>query len=57
LIGLVVDSGNGVKNIVPVIDGYSFPHATKRMSIAEHHISSYLIEILFWQGYEHHILK
>lgn len=51
LTGLVVDSGDGVTNIVPVIDGYSFPHATKRVNIAGHHITSYLIELLLRRGY------
>ncbi|GLJ30075.1 hypothetical protein SUGI_0594720 [Cryptomeria japonica] len=51
LTGLVVDSGDGVTNIVPVIDGYSFPHATKRVNIAGRHITSYLIELLLRRGY------
>lgn len=51
LTGLVVDSGDGVTNIVPVIDGYSFPHATKRVNVAGHHITSYLIELLLRRGY------
>ena len=34
-----------------VIDGYSFPHASKRVNIAGHHITSYLIEPLLRRGY------
>ncbi|WJX61291.1 Actin-related protein 2, variant 3 [Trifolium repens] len=32
LIGLLIDSGNGVTHVVPVVDGYSFPYLTKRMN-------------------------
>ncbi|XP_024537563.1 actin-related protein 2 [Selaginella moellendorffii] len=51
LTGLVVDSGDGVTHIVPVVDGYSFPHLTKRMNIAGRHVTSYLIDLLLRRGY------
>lgn len=36
---------------VPVVDGYSFPHLTKRMNVAGRHITSYLVDLLFRRGY------
>lgn len=35
---------------VPVVDGYSFPHLTKRMNIAGRHITSYLVDLLLRRG-------
>lgn len=35
---------------VPVVDGYSFPHLTKRLNIAGRHITSYLIDLLLRRG-------
>ncbi|KAL0450819.1 UNVERIFIED_CONTAM: Actin-related protein 2 [Sesamum latifolium] len=46
LTGLVIDSGDGVTHVVPVVDGYSFPHLTKRMNVAGRHITSYLVDLL-----------
>ncbi|XP_019416809.1 PREDICTED: actin-related protein 2-like isoform X3 [Lupinus angustifolius] len=51
LTGLVVDSGDGVTHVAPVVDGYSFPHLTKRMNVAGRHITSYLIDLLSRRGY------
>jgi actin-related protein len=34
LIGVVVDSGDGVTHICPVYEGFALPHLTKRMDIA-----------------------
>eukprot|EP00897_Mesotaenium_endlicherianum_P001146 jgi/Mesen1/11031/ME000098S10429 len=51
LTGLVVDSGDGVTHVVPVVDGYAFPHLTKRMGIAGRHITSYLVDLLLRRGY------
>ncbi|KAL7257152.1 hypothetical protein ACSBR1_010974 [Camellia fascicularis] len=35
---------------VPVVDGYSFPHLTKRMNVAGRHITSYLVYLLQRRG-------
>lgn len=35
---------------VPVVDGYSFPHLTKRMNVAGRHITSYLVDLLLRRG-------
>ncbi|GFP99004.1 actin-related protein 2 [Phtheirospermum japonicum] len=50
LTGLVIDSGDGVTHVVPVVDGYSFPHLTKRMNVAGRHITSYLVDLLMRRG-------
>ncbi|MCO5556904.1 hypothetical protein L7F22_010459 [Adiantum nelumboides] len=51
LTGLVVDSGDGVTHVVPVVDGFSFPHSTKQIKIAGRQITSYLIDLLLRRGY------
>ncbi|KAM1009176.1 hypothetical protein ACFX13_045479 [Malus domestica] len=51
LTGLVIDCGDGVTHVVPVVDGYSFPHLTKRMNVAGRHITSYLVDLLSRRGY------
>ncbi|XP_074265907.1 actin-related protein 2-like [Silene latifolia] len=51
LTGLVIDSGDGVTHVVPVVDGYSFPHLTKRMNVAGRHVTSYLVDLLTRRGY------
>lgn len=42
---------------VPVVDGYSFPHLTKRMNVAGRHITSYLVDLLQRRGWEFFYLK
>ena len=44
--GLVLSSGEEVTNIVPVYEGYSLPHAVRRIMIAGKDITKYLIKIL-----------
>jgi actin-related protein 2 len=36
---------------VPVVDGFSYPHITKRMNVAGRHITSYLVDLLSRRGY------
>ena len=49
--GVVVDSGDGVTHIVPIYDGFSLPHLTKRLDIAGRDITKQLCKLLFHRGY------
>ncbi|PVV00357.1 hypothetical protein BB560_005268 [Smittium megazygosporum] len=52
LTGVVIDSGDGVSHIIPVYQGYSMPHLTKRLDVAGRHVTRYLIKLLQQRGYE-----
>ncbi|KAJ1678475.1 Arp2/3 complex subunit, actin nucleation center, partial [Spiromyces aspiralis] len=49
--GVVVDSGDGVTHIIPVVDGHAFPQLTKRLDVAGRHVTNYLIKLLQLRGY------
>ena len=49
--GVVVDSGDGVTHICPVVDGFGITHTTKRLDVAGRDITDYLIKLLFLRGY------
>lgn len=44
--GLVVDSGEGVTQLVPIFDGFSLPHAVTRLDVAGVELTDYLTKLL-----------
>jgi actin-related protein 2 len=50
LTGVVVDIGDGVTHICPVIDGFCLQNAIARLNIAGRDITRYLIRLLLLRG-------
>lgn len=61
--GVVLDSGDGVTQVVPVYEGYAIPNAIRRMDVAGRCISKNLLLLLRKSGYnfisssEHEIVR
>ena len=51
--GLVLDSGDGVTHIIPVVDGCVIKHAalSGRLNLAGRHVTKYLVKLLGMRGY------
>lgn len=47
----VLDSGDGVSNVIPVVNGYVLSNQIKRSNLAGKEITKHLIKLLFLRGY------
>ena len=48
---LIFESGEGVSHIVPVFEGYTFPHSIRRLDLGGCDLTDYLVRMLADRGY------
>ena len=48
---MVVDSGYDVSHIVPIYEGFTVPHAIKRLDFGGHHLTKLMVKDLHARGY------
>ena len=49
--GTVLDSGEGISHVVPIYEGYFFPHATSQLEIAGTELTEYLMKMYSERGF------
>ena len=49
--GIVVESGDGVSQVVPIYEGCTFPHAIMRLNLGGCDVTAWLHETLYERGY------
>ena len=49
--GVILDSGYGVTQAVPIVDGYAYSNPISRLNIAGEDLTQYLVKLLLDRGY------
>lgn len=49
--GIVLDSGEGVTNIVPIFEAYAIPHAIERIELAGQDLTQRMHKLMTDRGY------